>query len=180
MIHLAVFLEPLDVITLSEALEARDQLDTVGGLAFLAELARNTPSASNIRAYADIVRERATLRPPEPLRRCRRRRTVSSTIDSPGRRFFTMLGTLVQGRVARRLCCRGVEGGAVDRHPRDALQRRQFNQSSDEKEELLLDYRSHQRRRLCVSRRPGPMSHASASGAAAQVRRCLLGCGRHA
>ncbi|MDX1356861.1 MAG: replicative DNA helicase, partial [Halomonas venusta] len=62
MIHLAESGQPLDVITLSEALEARDQLDTVGGLAFLAELARNTPSASNIRAYADIVRERATLR----------------------------------------------------------------------------------------------------------------------
>jgi len=53
---------PLDVVTLSEALEGRDQLDTVGGLAYLAELARSTPSASNIRAYADIVRERATLR----------------------------------------------------------------------------------------------------------------------
>ncbi|HDZ45457.1 hypothetical protein LCGC14_0193870 [marine sediment metagenome] len=62
MIHLAESAQPLDVVTLSEALEARDQLDTVGGLAFLAELARNTPSASNIRAYADIVRERATLR----------------------------------------------------------------------------------------------------------------------
>jgi len=53
---------PLDVVTLSEALEGRDQLDTVGGLAYLAELARSTPSASNIRAYSDIVRERATLR----------------------------------------------------------------------------------------------------------------------
>ena len=53
---------PLDVVALSEALEGRDQLDTVGGLAYLAELARSTPSASNIRAYADIVRERATLR----------------------------------------------------------------------------------------------------------------------
>ncbi len=62
MIHLAESGQPLDVITLSEALEARDHLDTVGGLSFLAELARNTPSASNIRAYADIVRERATLR----------------------------------------------------------------------------------------------------------------------
>lgn len=62
MIGLAEGSQPLDVITLSEALEARDQLDSVGGLAYLAELARNTPSASNIRAYADIVRERATLR----------------------------------------------------------------------------------------------------------------------
>ncbi|MWJ27588.1 replicative DNA helicase [Halomonas sp. ZH2S] len=62
MTYMAEAGQPLDVVTLSEALEARDQLDTVGGLAFLAELARNTPSASNIRAYADIVRERATLR----------------------------------------------------------------------------------------------------------------------
>lgn len=52
----------IDVVTLSEALELRDQLEKVGGLAYLAELARNTPSANNIRAYADIVRERATLR----------------------------------------------------------------------------------------------------------------------
>ncbi|MDY7115440.1 replicative DNA helicase [Halomonas sp. SSL-5] len=62
MAALAESARPLDVVTLSEALEGRDQLDTVGGLATLAELARNTPSASNIRAYADIVRERATLR----------------------------------------------------------------------------------------------------------------------
>ncbi len=62
MAELAEAARPLDVVTLSEALEGRDQLDTVGGLAYLAELARNTPSASNIRAYADIVRERATLR----------------------------------------------------------------------------------------------------------------------
>lgn len=62
MIQLAESSNPLDVVTLSEALEGRDQLDSVGGLAYLAELARTTPSASNIRAYADIVRERATLR----------------------------------------------------------------------------------------------------------------------
>ncbi|SDJ49950.1 replicative DNA helicase [Billgrantia gudaonensis] len=62
MSRLAEAAQPLDVVTLSEALEGRDQLETVGGLAYLAELARNTPSASNIRAYADIVRERATLR----------------------------------------------------------------------------------------------------------------------
>lgn len=53
---------PLDVVTLSEELESHDRLGRVGGLSYLAELARNTPSASNIRAYADIVRERATLR----------------------------------------------------------------------------------------------------------------------
>jgi replicative DNA helicase len=54
--------QPLDVITLSEWLGARDQLESVGGLAYLGELAHNTPSAANIRAYAEIVRERAVLR----------------------------------------------------------------------------------------------------------------------
>lgn len=54
--------EPIDVITLSEALNATGELEQVGGIAYLAELARNTPSAANIRAYAKVVRERSTLR----------------------------------------------------------------------------------------------------------------------
>ncbi|MAM55851.1 MAG: replicative DNA helicase [Salinicola sp.] len=49
--------QPIDVVTLSEHLEQDGQLESVGGLAFLAELARNTPSATNIVAYAGIVRE---------------------------------------------------------------------------------------------------------------------------
>lgn len=49
--------KPLDVVTLSELLERDGQLESIGGLAYLAELARNTPSASNIVAYANIVRE---------------------------------------------------------------------------------------------------------------------------
>ena len=49
--------QPLDLITLSEHLERSDKLDGVGGFAYLAELAKNTPSAANILAYADIVRE---------------------------------------------------------------------------------------------------------------------------
>lgn len=54
--------QPLDLITLSEHLEQSDKLDGVGGFAYLAELAKNTPSAANILAYADIVRERALIR----------------------------------------------------------------------------------------------------------------------
>ena len=53
---------PLDVITLSEALGKLNQLEEVGGLAYLGELAKNTPSVSNIVAYANIVRERSLLR----------------------------------------------------------------------------------------------------------------------
>ncbi len=54
--------QPCDVITLSEWMEAQAKLDLVGGLAYLGMLANNTPSAANIKAYADIVRERSVLR----------------------------------------------------------------------------------------------------------------------
>jgi replicative DNA helicase len=54
--------EPIDVITVADRLEAKGQLEVAGGLAYLAELAEKTPSASNIRAYAQVVRERASLR----------------------------------------------------------------------------------------------------------------------
>ena len=54
--------QPFDVITLSEALEARDELDRAGGFAYLSEMAESTPSTANIMAYANIVRERATVR----------------------------------------------------------------------------------------------------------------------
>ena len=54
--------KPIDLITLAESLEQQGQLDIVGGFAYLAELSKNTPSAANINAYADIVRERAVVR----------------------------------------------------------------------------------------------------------------------
>ncbi len=54
--------QPVDIITLDEALSRRQLSDDVGGLAYLAEISKNTPSAANIVAYADIVREKAILR----------------------------------------------------------------------------------------------------------------------
>ena len=54
--------KPCDVVILSERLEALNTLDDVGGLAYLGSLVNNTPSASNIRAYSEIVRERSVLR----------------------------------------------------------------------------------------------------------------------
>ncbi|NOZ52087.1 MAG: replicative DNA helicase [Gammaproteobacteria bacterium] len=53
---------PYDVVTLSEWLEKNGELDNAGGLAYLGTLAKNTPSAANIIAYAKIVRERSILR----------------------------------------------------------------------------------------------------------------------
>ena len=69
-----------------------------------------------------------------------------SPIDNPGRRFFTTLGTLVQGRV-----CVGGAGinaskVAIAIAVKYALQRRQFEATSETEEELLLDYGLHQRR----------------------------------
>lgn len=54
--------QPIDLVTVSENLEAAGELHDVGGFAYLGEIAKNTPSAANIRAYAQIVRERAVLR----------------------------------------------------------------------------------------------------------------------
>lgn len=54
--------DPFDVITLSEALASAGQLNEVGGLAYLGTLAKDTPSAANIAAYATIVRDKSVLR----------------------------------------------------------------------------------------------------------------------
>ena len=54
--------QPCDAVTVAERLDRGGQLESSGGLAYLAELTENTPSAANIVAYAEIVRERAVLR----------------------------------------------------------------------------------------------------------------------
>jgi replicative DNA helicase len=54
--------KPVDAVTVSQQLERTGQLDSAGGLAYLSSIARDTPSAANVRAYADIVRERSLLR----------------------------------------------------------------------------------------------------------------------
>jgi replicative DNA helicase len=54
--------QPFDAVTLSELLANTGQLEEVGGLAYIGRLAKDTPSAANITAYADIVRERSILR----------------------------------------------------------------------------------------------------------------------
>ncbi|UUW91621.1 acyl-CoA dehydrogenase family protein [Pimelobacter simplex] len=73
-----------------------------------------------------------------------------SDIESPGRRFFTMLGTLVQGRVS--VGAAGVSAAkvALTIAVRYALQRRQFETGTGDEgeEQLLLDYGLHQRRLL--------------------------------
>jgi len=54
--------KPFDVVTVAEWLDSHQLLDNAGGLSYLAALAENTAGASNITAYADIVRKRSILR----------------------------------------------------------------------------------------------------------------------
>ena len=54
--------KPCDVVTVSQHLERSGQLEGAGGLAYISSVARDTPTAANVRAYAEIVRERSLLR----------------------------------------------------------------------------------------------------------------------
>ncbi|MBE9564187.1 MAG: replicative DNA helicase [Proteobacteria bacterium] len=54
--------DPFDAVTLSQCLEKNEQLEQAGGLVYLGVLAKDTPSAANIVAYANIVREKSVLR----------------------------------------------------------------------------------------------------------------------
>ncbi|MDD3432638.1 MULTISPECIES: replicative DNA helicase [Tepidiphilus] len=63
--HVSRLLEqgrPADVVTVHESLEKSGEAEAAGGLAYLAELANQTPSAANARRYGEIIRERAILR----------------------------------------------------------------------------------------------------------------------
>ncbi|ROH85543.1 replicative DNA helicase [Pseudomethylobacillus aquaticus] len=63
--HISKLIElnrPADIVTVAESLENSAELSSVGGIAYLGALAQNTPTAANIRRYAEIVRERAVMR----------------------------------------------------------------------------------------------------------------------
>ena len=63
--HIAKLIEkgrPADVVTVDESIKSSEDRDKTGGLAYLGALAQNTPSAQNIRRYAEIVRDRAIMR----------------------------------------------------------------------------------------------------------------------
>jgi replicative DNA helicase len=54
--------KPADIVTVAESLENSAALSSIGGIAYLGALAQNTPTAANIRRYAEIVHERAVMR----------------------------------------------------------------------------------------------------------------------
>ncbi|MGZ8252817.1 MAG: replicative DNA helicase [Methylophilaceae bacterium] len=63
--HISKLIEqnkPADIVTVAESLENSAELSSVGGIAYLGALAQNTPTAANIRRYAEIVRERSVMR----------------------------------------------------------------------------------------------------------------------
>ncbi|HEY4535976.1 MAG TPA: acyl-CoA dehydrogenase [Enteractinococcus sp.] len=70
----------------------------------------------------------------------------TTTIPSSGRRFFTMLGALVQGRVSLATTAANASALALTGAITYGNQRRQFNAASDIEEQVLLDYGLHQRR----------------------------------
>jgi replicative DNA helicase len=62
MVDLSERSEPIDIITLGEALKSKGELEELGGSAYLAELAARVASAANLTHHARIVREKAVLR----------------------------------------------------------------------------------------------------------------------
>jgi acyl-CoA oxidase len=72
--------------------------------------------------------------------------TYSSPIENPNRRFFTMLGTLVRGRITVGGSAGSAARVALDIATRYALQRRQFSAPDEDTEVLIMDYLVHQRR----------------------------------
>ncbi|MGO1522297.1 MAG: acyl-CoA dehydrogenase family protein [Nesterenkonia sp.] len=120
--------EPLDGITISDD-GHKGGLNGVDNGQFSFDQVR-IPRTNLLNRYGDVAADG----------------TYSSSIESPGRRFFTMLGTLVQGRVS-------LTGAAVSASKLGLVgaitygnQRRQFNAGSPTEEEVLLDYQLHQRR----------------------------------
>ncbi|WP_407726340.1 acyl-CoA dehydrogenase [Rhodococcoides fascians] len=72
--------------------------------------------------------------------------TYTSPIENPSRRFFTMLGTLIRGRVTVGGSAAAAARVALDIATRYALQRRQFAAPGSDQEVLIMDYLVHQRR----------------------------------
>lgn len=74
--------------------------------------------------------------------------TYTSPIENPNRRFFTMLGTLIRGRVTVGGSAAAAGRVALDIAVRYGLERRQFSAPDDEAEVVIMDYLVHQRRLL--------------------------------
>src|ERR1700751_1838369 len=72
--------------------------------------------------------------------------TYTSPIDNPNRRFFTMIGTLIRGRITVGGSAGNAARVALDIATRYALHRKQFSSPDDDSEVVIMDYLIHQRR----------------------------------
>ncbi|GGZ70564.1 acyl-CoA oxidase [Streptomyces subrutilus] len=97
-----------------------------------------------------------------------------SAIDNPNRRFFTMLGTLVQGRVSIAGAGVGVAKVALAIATKYAVRRRQFEAAADTGEQVLLDYGLHQRRLLPLIARTYAL-HLAQDGVRTQLHEVFSG-----
>jgi len=112
---------PMDVVTLAEELDKNAKLDEVGGLAYLSQLAKDTPTAANIKRYSEIVRERSILRQlvqvgteiansayqpdgqevPELLNKAEEKMYQIAEQGSRGKKHFASMKELLEGVVDR-------------------------------------------------------------------------------
>ncbi|MCX5071438.1 acyl-CoA dehydrogenase family protein [Streptomyces sp. NPDC054949] len=97
-----------------------------------------------------------------------------SAIENPNRRFFTMLGTLVQGRVSVAGAGISVAKVALTIATKYAVRRRQFQAASDTGEQVLLDYGLHQRRLLPLIARTYAL-HVAQDGVRTQLHEVFSG-----
>lgn len=106
MLHLVEQNHPIDVLTVSEELNHREELDDVGGFEYLTDLATNVAGSANIGAYARIIRERSTLR-----QLIRAANDISKASFSPGELGSDELLQLAEKRLLEIAEDRPKEGG---------------------------------------------------------------------
>lgn len=85
---------PADIVTVCEQLDKTGELEAVGGLSYVASLANNTPSAANVVAYCNIVRERSVLR-----QLLRAASDITATTYQPNGRIVTELLDFAEQRI---------------------------------------------------------------------------------
>jgi acyl-CoA oxidase len=100
--------------------------------------------------------------------------TYTSPIENPDRRFFTMLGTLIQGRISVGGASISATKSALTIAVRHALRRRQFGPPDSDEELPLLDYRVHQRRLLPTLAKTYAL-HFAQEGVVAELDRIFAG-----
>ncbi len=107
--------KPRDVVTLSEWLTQRNELDQAGGMLYLGTLAKDTPSAANIKAYADIVRQHSVLR-----QLIQAGEEIAGSAYEPGDRSIKDILDAAESRVFR-IADQGAEGRKSFQNIKDLL-----------------------------------------------------------